>query len=56
MPEIAILAPAPGQTVMCPETRTLLAEEGEPRELNAYWKRRLAVGDAVRVEKKGGKA
>lgn len=43
------LKPAPGRTVRDPATKKLLSAEGELKELDTFWRRRIAVGDAVEV-------
>lgn len=48
MSETKVLRPADGARVRHPGGR-LLAPEGEPVEMTAYWRRREAAGDAVAV-------
>lgn len=45
----ALLKPAPGVTVLDPDTRTPLDAKGERKPLNQYWRRRLRDADVVRV-------
>ena len=42
-----ILKPAPSLQVRDPETLETLAEAGEEKELNTYWRRRIADGDVI---------
>ncbi|MEP9372615.1 DUF2635 domain-containing protein [Mesorhizobium sp. KR1-2] len=44
------LKPAPGRTVRDPVTKQLLADGGETRELDTFWRRRLTSGDVVEAE------
>lgn len=44
------IKPAPGRAVRDPVTRQLLKPEGEKRRPDAYWRRRLADGDVVKVQ------
>lgn len=41
------LVPAPGLTVIKPESNTPLAAEGESVEDSTYWRRRMAEGDVA---------
>lgn len=50
MTDTAFLKPAaPHLVVRDPETRQLLAADGEPKPLSTYWCRRLRDGDVVVV-------
>ena len=44
-----MLKPAAGKLVRDPVTRKHLAEEGELKPKNTYWRRRLRDGDVVEV-------
>jgi len=44
-----VLKPAPGRMVRDPVTRRPLAADGEPVELDTFWRRRLAAGDVERA-------
>jgi hypothetical protein len=47
-----VLKPTPGLSVRDPQTARPLHADGEPKELNSYWLRRLREGDVIRVEEK----
>lgn len=40
----------PGETVFDPETRILLADEGEEKRMSDFWLRRVRLGDVVYVD------
>jgi len=50
MAETKKLKPAPGMIVRDPISAKLLSVEGEDKELNNYWNRRILAGDVVVVE------
>ncbi|MFC0710752.1 DUF2635 domain-containing protein [Azorhizophilus paspali] len=44
------LKPADGRLVRHPADYRPLAAEGEPVELNSYWRRKLKAGDVIEVK------
>lgn len=55
MSDIRELKPVDGALVRRPDTQAPLAAEGEPVEMNSYWRRKLRDGD-VREKGKAAKS
>ena len=45
-----MIKPAAGKAIRDPHTLKVLAESGEQKPRNAFWLRRLAMGDVVEIK------
>ncbi len=56
MSQTFFIKPSPGAKVRDPVTKQFLAEEGENKQRDSYWLRRVAAGEVIVVQQPAAEA